>query len=424
MSLKKDIPESWKIEKIGSLGKVITGKTPSTKVMEYWDKLDVPFITPGSIDENLYVNNFLRYVSEKGAQTGRILQRNTILTVCIGSTVGKVALVSNRCITNQQINAVICNKNIDPIFLYYAILYRAKYLKQLAGVAAVPIVKKSLFENFRVFLPPSHGEQIKIGEILSNIDIIIYQTQQLIDQLQLLKKGLMQRFFTEGIGHTEFKETRLGFIPKEWDIIKIQKLIEDRIILKLQDGNHGSLYPRKHHFYSPGLHYISANQIDEKGSVQIEKASLISHDYIKVLQKGFGEPGDIILAHNATVGRVGLIPDNGPKYIASTSITMYRINRELLNRDFVFYFMQSNIFQRQLKRIMPQSTRNQVPITAQKNLYFLIPKVPLEQQKIAAILSNVDGIIQSNDKHLFELKRVKKGLMQQLLTGKKRAHIN
>ncbi len=93
-----------------------------------------------------------------------------------------------------------------------------------------------------------------------------------------------------------------------------------------------------------------------------------------------------MFAHNATVGPVAVLRTNLPFVILSTSLTAYRSNQKVLFNEFLKYYMESPNFQAQFQCIMKQTTRNQVPITTQKEFYFVLPPLT-EQRKIAEILS-------------------------------------
>ncbi|MDI6890373.1 MAG: restriction endonuclease subunit S [Thermodesulfovibrionales bacterium] len=189
------IPKEWEVIEIKKLGKVITGKTPPTANKEYWNG-DVPFITPFDIGEEKHVYNTERYISAKGAQkVGNILPKDAVLVVCIGSTIGKIALTFKESIFNQQINALICKDNINPHYVYYAISSKANFLKSFSGTAAVPIIKKSLFETFKLPLP-SLLEQQKIAEILSTVDKRLELLRERKAKFERVKKGLMGDLLT------------------------------------------------------------------------------------------------------------------------------------------------------------------------------------------------------------------------------------
>ncbi len=190
------IPKEWKVVEIREIGDVFTGKTPPTSKNIYWDG-NIPFITPEDITEEKYVYKTNRYVTREGAKhSGRILPPNTVIVVCIGSTVGKVAIISKESVTNQQINSIICNEGICNDYIYYAISFRSVMLKNFSGVAAVPIIKKSLFEKFKIPVPKKFKEQQKIAEILSTVDKRLELLRNKKEKLERIKKGLMNDLLT------------------------------------------------------------------------------------------------------------------------------------------------------------------------------------------------------------------------------------
>ena len=190
------IPKEWEVVRIKDIGEVFTGKTPSTSKDSYWNG-DIPFITPEDMTGEKYVYRTNRYVSFEGAnQSGKILPPNTVLVVCIGSTVGKVALTHKESVTNQQINSVLCKEKVDHDCVYYAISHRSYMLKNYSGVAAVPIVKKSLFEEFKIPLPQKITEQQKIAEILSTVDKRLVLLRNKKEKMERVKKGLMNDLLT------------------------------------------------------------------------------------------------------------------------------------------------------------------------------------------------------------------------------------
>jgi type I restriction enzyme S subunit len=193
----------FKLVKLKEIGKIYTGKTPSTKKEEYWINGKVPFVTPGDLEKSNYVDKTERYISEKGVKEANgLLPKNSVMVVCIGSTIGKVAMNKNGCVTNQQINSIICNSNYDPTYVYYQILLKSKFLKSFSGVAAVPILKKSLFENFEIPVPShdnpekSLNEQTKISVILSTVDKKIELERDRKEKLERIKRGLMNDLLT------------------------------------------------------------------------------------------------------------------------------------------------------------------------------------------------------------------------------------
>jgi type I restriction enzyme, S subunit len=190
------IPKEWVVKAIGDLGKVYTGKTPSSFDKSLWDG-DIPFVTPGDISDMKYVVAPERYVSESGSQVAAKLPRNSLMVVCIGSTIGKVALTGTEVITNQQINSLIVNeKEFFPDFIYYSFIKKSKIFKAFAGTAAVPIINKTLFEKFQIPISTNKEEQKKISIILSEFDDKLLLLKNRKDRYIRIKQGFMHDLLT------------------------------------------------------------------------------------------------------------------------------------------------------------------------------------------------------------------------------------
>ncbi|WP_288996838.1 restriction endonuclease subunit S [uncultured Psychrobacter sp.] len=205
---------------------------------------------------------------------------------------------------------------------------------------------------------------------------------------------------------------------ENWLIKPLKYLISQKYIVGHLDGNHGSLYPRSNEFIDSGVKYISANALIN-GRVDFEKSKYLSAERASKFKKGVAKSGDVLFAHNATVGPVAILDSEEDYVILGTSLTYYRCNLEKVNNHYLMHFMSSPSFIRQYERIMKQTTRSQIPITAQRDFYFVLPPLP-EQQKIAKILTTWDNAISTTERLIDNSKQQKKALMQQLLTGKKR----
>ncbi|MDD4397876.1 MAG: restriction endonuclease subunit S, partial [Sphaerochaetaceae bacterium] len=215
-----------------------------------------------------------------------------------------------------------------------------------------------------------------------------------------------------------YKQTEIGVIPEDWEVYTIQELIDQGCILYHMDGNHGSFYPRNKEFKTHGVPYIGANDF-EQGSVSFLKCKYLSYHRASSMKKGIARDGDILFAHNATVGPVARLNTEYPFVILSTSATAYRTDNIRLFNEWLLYIMQSDFFVRQYTANMSQTTRNQVPITMQRKLLVPVSR-PDEQNLIAAVLSNIDSFITSLEKLIKKKKLIKQGVMQELLIGKRR----
>ena len=215
-----------------------------------------------------------------------------------------------------------------------------------------------------------------------------------------------------------YKQTEVGVIPAEWKVETIRQLIDDRSILGHLDGNHGELYPRSHEFKRHGVPYIGANDFED-GNVCFTRCKFLSTERASQFRKGVAKDGDVLFAHNATVGPVALLRTSEAFVILSTTATYFRCDPEKLNNSYLKGALLSEQFVRQYQAVMAQSTRFQVPITAQRKLSLVVPP-PLEQRAIAGALSDVDALLGALDQLIAKKRDLKQAAMQQLLTGQTR----
>jgi type I restriction enzyme S subunit len=218
-----------------------------------------------------------------------------------------------------------------------------------------------------------------------------------------------------------YKETKLGIIPSKWEIRTIGQLVEDGIIQKPMDGNHGALHPTSKDYVDKGIPFILATDL-EGNKLSLSKCKHIKKEVADKLQKGFSVEGDVLLTHKGSVGNTVVVPKIETEYIMLTpQVTFYRVNdRDKLSNYYLHYHFQGETFQRQLKVMSKGATRDYIGIVAQNNLEIILPTDIKEQQKIADILSTWDKAIELKEKLIEQKKEQKKGLMQRLLTGKVR----
>jgi type I restriction enzyme S subunit len=182
----------WEVKRLGEVGKIVTGSTPSKKDQENW-KGNFVWITAQDF-KGKYISDSTEKLTDKGKLISRIIPKNAVLVTCIAS-IGLNAINKVECATNQQINAIICKDKIAYYeFIYYCIVNSENRLKNLAGHTAVPIINKSDFEKFAIPLP-TLPEQQKIADCLSALDEQIEAQRQKIELLQQHKKGLLQNLF-------------------------------------------------------------------------------------------------------------------------------------------------------------------------------------------------------------------------------------
>ncbi|WRG69793.1 restriction endonuclease subunit S [Helicobacter pylori] len=184
----KGFNQAWQRVKVKDFGIIITGSTPLTQISEYWNGT-ISWITPTDINDNKDIFNSERKITQKGLDTIRMIPKNSVLVTCIAS-IGKNAILRVNGACNQQINAIIPNKDFNADFIYYLMENNKQYLLGKAGVTATYIISKQVFEEIDFFVPKDLNEQIAIANILSGLDSEITSLKNKKRQFDNIKKAL------------------------------------------------------------------------------------------------------------------------------------------------------------------------------------------------------------------------------------------
>ena len=247
---------------------------------------------------------------------------------------------------------------------------------------------------------PDRDTQSKILKTMKQTTSVLYSRQQQLAKLDELIKARFVEMFGDPISN-----------PFGFKVKTLQKMIDDGTIMYHLDGNHGSDYPRNEEFVECGVPYISANCIVHN-DVNLKLAKHLTEERASKLRKGIAQNGDVLFAHNATVGPVAILYTDDEKVILGTSLTAYRCDKERMVPDYLKAYMQSEGFVCQYTKDMKQTTRNQVPITAQRKFLFVIPPLSLQNQ-FAAFAAEVDKSKVEVQKALDQTQLLFDSLMQQ-----------
>ena len=383
--IKNNVSKEWKEVKLGEVLKLKNGERP--KINDYGI---IPVYGAngimGKTNDFLIDNDFTIIVGRVGASGEIHLAK------------GKV-WISDNAIYSQSYKS----KKIHLPFLFYLLTF--KNLKQFATKTTHPIITQSFLKNLPILLPPL-PEQQKIAEILSTVDSAIEKVNQAIEKTQRLKKGLMQELLTKGIGHNEFKDTEIGRIPKEWEVVRLGEVA---------DLNRGRFAHRPRNdpkFYGGKIPFIQTGDINEANGIIKKYSQTLNEKGLKI-SKLF-KKGTIVISIAGNIGDVGILDFDA---CFPDSIIGINPNDKKVDRLFLMFLLQE--FKDKLNAIAPRSTQKNINLEILEPLKLPLPPLP-EQQKIAEILSTVDKRLELLRAKKEKLERVKKGLMNDLLTGKRR----
>jgi type I restriction enzyme S subunit len=305
-----------------------------------------------------------------------------------------------------------CKEKLEALYLYYG---SQKPLKSFEYQIAATTVKHLLTEHFRLIkipLPTEIKEQQKIAEILSTVDEAIQKTNEIIAKTERLKKGLMQELLTKGIGHKEFKDTEIGRIPKDWEVVKLGEI---------GTFQYGITTSAKEE--DTGLKLLRITDIRDDGTINWSEVPFCEIS-LSELSKYMLKVGDVLFARiGATTGKTCYINQEIRAVFGSYLIRFLPDVNSQINTKFLHLFTQSEMYWSQVNRMKGGQLKKGLNTQLLKEIKILLPPLE-EQQKIAQVLSTVDKKLEIERNEKAKLEKIKQGLMDLLLTGKIRVKVN
>lgn len=392
----------WDIKPLSKIGEIITGNTPSTANLDNYGGNRL-FVSPADISDERYVHTTKTTLSEQGFKQTRQIKTNSILFVCIGSTIGKVAQNKFECATNQQINSLVPFAEYSSDFIYSILEYSSKKISSLAGNHAVPIINKTVFSSILIRFP-SLAEQQKIADCLASLDDRITAETQKLDTLKAHKKGLMQQLFPAEVQtlpqlrFPEFRDALEGGTPSSGYAITLGEVVE------VASGQVDPTEPSYCDLPHIGGENIESHTGNLQGIMTARELRLISGKYL------FDERDVLYSKIRPALNKVALPYFKG---ICSADIYPLRPSNDRLCRQYLAYLLLSEDFLEYAKK---HSDRSKIPKINRDSLLAYKVAIPaqLEQQKISDCLASLDELITLQAQKIDTLKLHKKGLMQQL----------
>ena len=301
--------------KLADIGKVITGKTPSTSIAENYAWGTIPFYTPEDVAKGLgMMGRNSRFISKTGFEeiASNTISGESVLVGCIGSDMGNVAYSNITCATNQQINAITQFKNgIEPLYVYYLLSTMKSYFQKIAGSTTTPILPKSVFEEIEIHLPDMK-KQKDVVSILYALDRKIELNKLINDNLEAMAKQLYDYWFVQfdfpneegkpyksSGGVMVWNEKLKREIPEGWyaeNICKIANILSGGTPSKAVDEywNNGTIP-----FFGP---------TDCNGSVfQIKTTDHITQKGLEHCASSLFEEGIVIITARGSIGKLIIV---------------------------------------------------------------------------------------------------------------------
>ena len=398
--MSERIPKSWKVTSLG-------------KSCEILDSLRVPV---NSEERSKRLGSYSYYGANgiQGFIDNYIFEGPSVLLAEDGgnfdeySTRPIAQYVTGKYWVNNHAHVLRGTESCQTKWVYYSLVHK-NILKFINGGTRAKLNQSDLKE-IPILVPPL-PEQQKIALILTSVDEVIEKTQSQLNKLEDLKKATMNELLTRGIGHTEFKDSELGRIPKSWKIVSLEQLcVLDSPI------TYGVLKPGS--YINGGVPLLQINDL-ESGSIKKNGLHRISEELDYEYRRSRVKPNDLVISLVGTIGQLAIIPNwlNGANIHRNLGRIRSNISR------YIYQYLQSQKATASIGKISAGSSQSALNLSALRDFLIVTP-LKEEQEIIQDILEAMDKNIQLSNHKLYQIKSLKKSLMQDLLTGKVRVTVN
>ena len=413
------LPHGWTSRRFDQLGELCSGSTPSSSRTEFWDGATV-WVTPTDLSRlnTPYLHDSAKHITERGLRncSARLLPPGSIV-LSSRAPIGYVAIPTVPFCTNQGCKSIALHNSYHSEFVYYAVTAAVPRLKRLGEGTTFAEISKSSLAKAEVVLPIDKAEQAKIAEVLSTVDRAIEQTEALIAKQQRIKTALMQDLLTCGIDEHgnlrseqthEFKDSPLGRIPVEWESASLAVFVpsaEYGISTSLGESGYPVLRMN--------------NVLDgeaELSDLKFTDAPVPEHLWLR--------NGDVLFNRTNSwehVGRTGIW--RGQIETATFASYLVRLNPhpdKLLPEMLNFWLNWERIQIAIRRQATPAVQQVNINPTNLRSIPAAFPRNLDEQTAITVRISAVRDVLNAYREHLYKLKSMKAGLMQDLLTGDRR----
>jgi type I restriction enzyme S subunit len=408
------VPDGWSFQSINDVANIFAGGTPSRSNSEYYNG-NILWVKSGEVNARQIYNTSEKIsalaVKESSA---RMAPSGSVLLAMYGATAGQVAELMVDATLNQAVSAINSKNNLaHNRYLIYILEFNKEELLNTAQGSGQPNLSGQLIKSFKVPFPPL-SEQQKIATILTSVDEVIEKTQAQIDKLKDLKIGMMQELLTNGIGHTEFKDSPVGRIPAEWEVKTLVDCSD-----KMTNGFVGAT---RGIYQDDGIPYVLCQNVKPNKFKEVIYKYVNSEFHLKNIRAELKEGDVLTVQTGAGNGDTCVVPKS---FVGANchALIITRLKHNVLNPYFFSEYMNSDAGKNRVNVIATGGAHPHLNTTDLRRE--LVPVPPIEEQnRIVETLLSIQKKFEILEKKNDTNKNTKKALMQDLLTGKVRVKVD
>lgn len=414
--------EGWKEIKLKELvSEMGDGGTPST-LNEGNFGGDIPWVVVDDVKPEIYSTK--DSLTEQGYKScsAKMWDVGTII-LTTGATIGKVGIAKVPLCTKQGITGIVCNEYANNLFIRYWLEANEEQLIRYAQGTTFKEIRTRPLGNLKIMIPnpftkESVAEQTAIAAILSKVDEAIAAVQGSIAAAERLKKSLMQNLLTgrmkpDGTLRKDdefYMDEKFGKVPKGWEVKRLKDIC-------LNSGDYGA-NASAIDYDETKPRFIRITDIDDFGQLLDDgKAGMAGDNYSKYLL----EEDDFLFARTGdTVGKSLLYKKEMGLAVYAGYLIKFSFDKSKVMPEYFDLIAKSEFFDAfkiAMKRVGAKPNINSREYCSFK---FLLPSDTKEQKEIYGKFANINKSQKSKQQKIAVLERLKKSLMQNLLTGRVR----
>lgn len=418
IQINKDLPAGWKISDLNSIVDINPESCdPAQKPYEKFSYIDIDSVENGS---GIITGVKELLGKDAPSRARRVVKTDDVIMSEVRPYLKAFALVPKK--FNNQICstgfAVLRSKGtVDPKYLLN-VLFSKEVIDQCNRMmvgAQYPALNDSQVKKIQTLLPPL-PEQRRIATILTTIDDAIQRSRQAAAETERFKAGVMHELMTKGIGHTEFiEDPDIGMVPKDWNVAPLS---ENMSILSGQ-------YFELADFCDIGTRCLKIDNVGY-GNIHWDLTTYLPKKFVEKYPNLVLKPDDIVIALNRPITndklKIGILSTNDAPSLLYQRVGKFEFTNDQLDKKFIFFLFNSEYFKKSVKKSLIGT--DQPYIRTPVLLKIKIPIPPFaEQRRITSILTTVSDKLTLQRQRTAHYEKLKQGLMNELLTGKRRVKV-
>lgn len=395
--------KGWEYKKLGEVGQIVTGSTPSTKDESNYSPKEYCFVKPSDLPSQgiADIEETEYFVSQVGLSKSRVLPAGSVLVSCIGS-IGKIGILTKEACSNQQINAIIPQDETDSRFIAYSVYAQRFVLESIANAPVVPIINKTDFSKIRIGIPPKSTQLAIVSELDKINELIRLKKEQLKDF-----DNLAQSLFYEMFGDPVENE-------KGWEVKKLGEISS-----LICNGNtpkggsevyvdNGILFLRSQNVWKNRLDLDDVAFIDEATHKTLKKSALNHHDLL-ITKTGR------VNTENSSLGRTALFEGEDGSANINGHVYLVRLKEGMVHK-YVLYILISNSYRELIRRTCVggidkrQLNKNHIedfpiilpPLPLQRLFAQRIEQIEREKSEVQKSIQDLETLLASRMQYWFE----------------------